>query len=145
MLVVQVDDQMYVFVVDRQVRIFTFYINSYGDVILFLSGNEESRRVSVALLGPVFGDELGKRFLVLHRENQNRIPRVQVQARIERLGVEETNLFELVGEAARRILPVVACYDEMRRLDLDPGFQFVGRGWFTPPSYPSEQSNSGGR
>src|SRR4029077_12795073 len=108
MLIVEVHDQVYVFVVDGQVRKFAFDIRSYSDVVFFLPVNEEPGRVSMSLLGPVFRNELRKRFFVLHRENQNRDAGIQPQAAIERLGVKETNLLELVRDAAGRLFAVVA-------------------------------------
>ncbi len=96
----------------------------------------------MTLLGPVFGDELGKRFLVFYCENQNWYSRVELYATIERFGIQETNLFELVGETPRRILAVVAGDNEMWCLDLSPGIRFVSGGWFAPCGYIDKQQQT---
>ena len=71
MLEVQIYDQMDVFVIDGEIGKFAFHVGAQGNVILFGIWHEQSRRVRVSLLRPIFGNNLRKRFFVFCRDDHN--------------------------------------------------------------------------
>src|SRR5580704_5674144 len=142
MLIVQVYDQMDVFVIDDQIRKFAMLIGAYRNVIFLRAGQEQSRRVRVSLLRPIFRNDLSKRFLVFGRNDHDGNSWIQTQVWRQDFGIEDTNLLELLGDAARGLFTVVAQHGEMRSSCFHPGFLLVSRDRRAPKAFRGEEGDT---